>query len=99
MSHDLTKGPVIRTMLLFAFPMMVGNLLQQLYNVADTFIVGRYLGDEALAAVGSSYTLMVFLTSILIGLCMGSGVVFSRCFGRQDAQGLRESICASSYRL
>lgn len=52
MSHDLTKGPVIRTMLLFAFPMMVGNLLQQLYNVADTLIVGQFLGADALAAVG-----------------------------------------------
>ena len=68
MSHDLTKGPVIRTMLLFAFPMMVGNLLQQLYNVADTLIVGQFLGADALAAVGSSYTLMTFLTSILLAL-------------------------------
>ncbi|WP_435303551.1 MATE family efflux transporter, partial [Thomasclavelia cocleata] len=50
--------------------MILGNLLQQLYNVADTFIVGKYLGSEALAAVGSSFTLMTFLTSIILGLCM-----------------------------
>ena len=52
---------------------MIGNLLQQFYNIADTWIVGQFLGADALAAVGSSYTLMVFLTSILLGLCMGSG--------------------------
>ena len=74
MQLDLTEGKVVSRLVRFAAPLMAGNLLQQLYNVADTFIVGRYLGDEALAAVGSSYTLMVFLTSILIGLCMGSGV-------------------------
>ena len=53
--------------------MIAGNLLQQAYNLVDTLLVGRYLGPDALAAVGSSYTLMVFITSILIGLCMGSG--------------------------
>ena len=77
---DLTTGPITQTMLLFAFPMILGNLLQQLYNIADTLIVGQFLGADALAAVGSSYTLMTFLTSILLGLCMGSGAVFSiRC--------------------
>ena len=58
-----------------------GNLLQQFYNVADTLIVGQFLGSTALAAVGSSYTLMTFLTSILLGMCMGSGAVFSIRFG------------------
>ena len=70
------------SMLAFAVPMILGNLLQQCYNVADTLIVGRYLGKNALAAVGSSFTLMTFLTSILLGLCMGSGAVFSIRFGR-----------------
>ena len=62
---DLTSGSITGTMLRFALPMIAGNLLQQLYNVADTLIVGRFLGSVALAAVGSSYTLMTFLTSIL----------------------------------
>ena len=62
MQQDLTNGKISVSLITFAFPMMVGNLLQQLYNVADTFIVGRFLGSDALAAVGSSYTLMVFLT-------------------------------------
>ena len=70
MNKDLTRGPVMKSMLLFAIPMILGNLLQQCYNVADTLIVGQFLGKNALAAVGSAYTLMVFLTSIILGLCM-----------------------------
>ena len=73
MKHELTKGPVMKTMLLFAIPMILGDLLQQCYNIADTLIVGRFLGADALAAVGSAFALMTFLTSILLGLAMGSG--------------------------
>ena len=65
--------------MLFALPMIAGNLLQQLYNIADTLIVGRALGRNALAAVGSAYTLMTFLTSIFLGLSMGAGALFSIC--------------------
>lgn len=79
-------------LLKFAFPIMVGNLLQQLYNVVDTLIVGRYLGENALAAVGSSYTLMVFITSILIGLCMGSSAFFSMQFGAKNQERLEKGI-------
>lgn len=61
MEKDLTKGPILKTLLLFALPMMLGNLLQQIYNITDTIIVGRVLGSGALAAVGSTYTLMTFL--------------------------------------
>ena len=92
MTRDLTEGPITKTMLYFAFPMILGNLLQQLYNVADTLIVGRFLGPDALAAVGSSYTLMTFLTSILLGLCMGSGAVFSIRYGERNLSGLRDGI-------
>ncbi len=95
MKKDLTQGNVTKTMLLFAGPMIVGNLLQQCYNIADTLIVGRVLGAGALAAVGSAYTLMTFLTSIIIGLCMGSGAVFSVCFGRGDRQQMKQSMAAS----
>ena len=94
-SIDLTVGPISRTMLLFAVPMIVGNLLQQFYNVADTLIVGRYLGADALAAVGSAYTLMIFLTSVLLGLCMGSGAIFSLRYGAKDGVALRRSIYVS----
>ena len=95
MNKDLTQGPVMRSMLLFAVPMILGNLLQQCYNVADTLIVSWYLGPDALAAVGSAFTLMTFLTSILLGLCMGSGAVFSIRFGQRDEGALRESVRAS----
>ena len=66
MTKDLTSGPITNRLLLFALPMIIGNLLQQFYNIADTFIVGRLLGKNALAAVGSSFTLMTFLTSIIL---------------------------------
>ena len=95
MTKELTHGPITKTMLLFAVPMILGNLLQQLYNVADTLIVGQFLGPDALAAVGSSYTLMTFLTSILLGLCMGSGAVFSIRCGEQNQEGLKISIVHS----
>ncbi|MCI8887808.1 MAG: MATE family efflux transporter [Hungatella sp.] len=92
MKKDLTQGNVAQTMIRFAGPMILGNLLQQCYNIADTLIVGRFLGANALAAVGSAYTLMTFLTSILIGLCMGSGSVYSFHFGRRDEEQVKSSI-------
>ena len=85
----------MKTMLRFAVPMILGDLLQQCYNIADTLIVGRFLGADALAAVGSSFSLMTFLTSILLGLAMGSGTVFSIRCGQKDEQGLKEGILAS----
>ncbi len=95
MKKDLTQGNVTGTMLKFAGPMILGNLLQQCYNIADTLIVGRYLGPDALAAVGSAYTLMTFLTSILIGLCMGSGAVFSVYYGKKEVVWMKRSMLAS----
>ena len=93
--NELTQGPVMATMLRFAVPMILGDLLQQCYNIADALIVGRFLGADALAAVGSAFSLMTFLTSILLGLAMGSGTVFSIRFGQQDEQGLKEGVLAS----
>ncbi len=95
MQQDLTQGKIGSGLVRFALPLMAGNLLQQFYNVADTWIVGRFLGAEALAAVGSAYTLMVFLTSILLGLSMGSGAVFSIYYGRREEGALRCSLVIS----
>lgn len=95
MENELTRGPVMQTMLRFAIPMILGDLLQQCYNIADTLIVGRFLGEEALAAVGSAFSLMTFLTSIILGLAMGSGTVFSIRYGEKDETGLKEGILAS----
>ena len=95
MPQDLTTGPIASNLLRFALPLMIGNLLQQLYNVCDTWVVGRFLGPEALAAVGSSYALMVFLTSIFLGLCMGSGAAFAIQYGRRDEEQLKSSMFIS----
>ena len=97
MNRDLTRGPVTKSMLLFAIPMILGDLLQQYYNIADTLIVGQFLGRDALAAVGSSFTLMTFLTSIILGLCMGSGALLSMRFGQRDERALCENLCASFF--
>lgn len=97
MNKDLTKGPVVKSMLLFAIPMILGDLLQQCYNIADTLIVGQFLGKTALAAVGSSFTLMTFITSIILGLCMGGSALFSMRFGQRDESGLKQDLCASFF--
>ena len=95
MQHSLTQGPITKNILLFALPLMFGNLLQQMYNIADTWVVGRFLGADALAAVGSSYTLMTFLTSILLGLCMGSGAAVSMQYGSGETGKMRQSVFQS----
>ena len=84
MKYDLTTGSVSMTMLKFSLPMILGNLMQQLYNISDTLIVGHFIGTDALAAVGASYALIIFLTSVLLGLCMGSGALFSIFYGEKD---------------
>ena len=97
MNRDLTKGSVLKSMLLFSIPMILGDLLQQCYNIVDTLIVCQFLGKNALASVGSSFTLMTFITSIILGLCMGSGALFSIRYGQKDEKGLQEDVCASFF--
>lgn len=87
---NLTTGPILKNLIIFSIPMIVGNLLQQVYSLVDTMIVGKFISSQALAAVGSSYTLMVFLTSIIIGLCMGSGALFSEDYGAARMEKLKE---------
>lgn len=91
MNVDLVHGPVKRGLLRFCLPLIAGNLLQQLYNVVDTWVVGRYVGEDALAAVGSAFSLMVLLTSVILGLCMGSGVVLSQLWGQGDRATMRKA--------
>ena len=95
MKYDLTTGSVSMTMLKFSLPMILGNLMQQLYNISDTLIVGHFIGTDALAAVGASYALIIFLTSVLLGLCMGSGALFSIFYGEKDYFKLKSSIFIS----
>lgn len=88
----MTDGPISKGLMVYSFPMILGNLIQQLYNIADTLIVGRILGASALSAVGSSYSIMVLLTSMVIGLCMGSSVVFAQLYGAGDIDSMKKSI-------
>lgn len=91
-SRNLTEGDIFRNLMLFALPMIAGNLLQQVYNIVDTIVVGRFVNADALAAVGAAYTLMTFLTSIVIGLCMGSGALFSKAFGAGRIDEMKQDI-------
>ena len=84
MTQDMTRGSIVKGLARFSLPLVAANLLQQCYNIADTLIVGRVLGEEALAAVGAAYSLMTFLNSVLIGLCMGMGAYLSIQFGARD---------------
>lgn len=94
-SIDLTTGSPTRKMIAFALPIFAGNLFQQIYSVSDTFVVGRFLGKEALAAVGACSAVIIFVTSILIGLCMGSGVYFADLYGAKKYKELSVSISTS----
>ncbi len=94
--HDLTTGSITGGLWAFAVPLMLGNVLQQLYNLADTWVVGKYIGDGALAAVGSSYTLLTFLTSVVIGLSLGTGSYVSMAFGRRDNAAIRSGVFMSA---
>ena len=95
MTHDLTQGNETKVLIKFTIPMIIGNLFQQLYNVADSIIVGRFIGPEALGAVGSSFAVMVLLTSIIIGSCIGSGTVFSNLYGANKIDELKNSFFTS----
>lgn len=94
-NQDLTKGNITSKLWAFAAPLILCNVMQQLYNLADTWIVGRYIGDNALAAVGSSYTLMTFLTSVIFGLCLGSSAFFSVAFGERNVKKIKNGIFVS----
>ena len=99
MATSMVKGNPVKLMLSFAFPLLIGNLLQQIYNITDTIIVGRVLGAGALAAVGSTYTLMTFLTSVMIGLCMGCGALFSIHYGAGRQNRMRECMWVSFWMI
>lgn len=88
----MTEGPIGRQIIRFAIPLFLGNLFQQLYNTADTLIVGRLLGSSALAAVSSSGSLVFLLVGFFGGICMGAGVVISRFFGAKDDRSLTLAI-------
>ena len=95
-NRDLTTGSITGGLWSFAVPLMLGNVFQQFYNLADTWVVGKCVGDNALAAVGSSYTLLTFLNSVIIGLSLGTGAFVSMAFGRKRNDEIRGGIFMSS---
>jgi len=90
--RDLTDGRPGKLILQFATPMLIGNVFQQLYNVTDSIIVGRFLGKEALAAVGASFPLIFMLISFVIGIASGSTIIIAQYFGAKDLAKVRRSV-------
>ena len=90
--HSLTEGPIWKSMLVFALPVLLGNVLQQLYNAFDAWCVGNYIGDDALAAVSSSGSLIFMMVSFFNGVAMGAGVVIARAFGARQYDSMERSI-------
>ena len=90
--HDMTVGPPWQRLMEFSVPMLIGNLAQQLYNTADSIVVGHYVGDNALAAVGSAAPILNLLLALFVGISTGAGIVISQNFGAGDRKKLSESI-------
>ncbi|MCI5928958.1 MAG: MATE family efflux transporter [Pseudoflavonifractor capillosus] len=90
--EPMTSGAIWKRMILFALPLMLGNLFQQMYNTVDSLIVGRFVGSSALAAVSSSGSLIGMLIGLLSGISSGAGVIVARHFGAQDKEGLHRTV-------
>ena len=88
----MTEGAVWKKILYFAMPVFWGNLFQQLYNVVDSLVVGNFVGKDALAAVGSSGSLIFMLVGFVGGIYVGAGVVIARYFGAKDIKNMQEAI-------
>ena len=89
---DMTEGTPWKRILQFSIPMILGNIAQQLYNTADTVIVGIYVGDNALSAVGSASPILNLLLALFVGIATGAGIVVSQSFGAKDRETLSSAI-------
>ena len=96
MINDMTKGAPLKLLLLFSVPLLIGNIFQQLYNIADIVIVGRTLGMNALAAVGATSPVFFFLMFVVVGLTNGFAVITGQRFGAKDPVGVRRSVTVST---
>lgn len=94
-SIDMTTGSPTKKIILFSLPILLGNIFQQLYSLSDTLVVGRFLGKEALAAVGASSALVVLINSVMFGLCMGSSILFAKYYAAKDTKNLSKAISTS----
>ena len=90
--RDLTVGKESRLIFLFALPMLIGNVFQQMYNLVDSLVVGRFVGTEALAAVGVSFPILFLLIALVMGMTMGSTVILSQYYGAKDMERVRRTI-------
>lgn len=95
MKTDMTTGCPIRHIVMFLIPLLIGNTFQQFYNMADTLIVGRYLGVDDLAAVGSSGSIIFLITGFAIGLTAGLSIIISQHYGGRDYEGVKRDLAAS----
>jgi len=93
--RDLTKGDEATTLITFALPLLLGNVFQQFYNMVDSFVVGRFVGTNALAAVGVSFPVIFLLVALIMGITMGSSVLISQFFGAKDEERLAYTISTS----
>lgn len=94
-SIDLTSGSVIKKLLIFALPILVSNIMQQLYNTADMIVVGNFVGDNALAAVGATGEITVLIINLFFGLSIGANIICSNLFGARNKEGLSRSMHTS----
>lgn len=90
--RDLSEGPVGKQIFLFALPMLLGNVFQQLYNIVDTIIIGRYIGTDALAAAGASFPVIFVLVSLVIGITTGTTIIISQYFGAKNFESVKRAI-------
>lgn len=97
MVKDMTEGNPIKLIMSFAVPMLIGNIFQQVYNLVDAAVVGRYVGDNALAAVGSTGSMLLFLVAFAIGLSGGAGIIISQYFGSKQYDKLKKTVVALFY--
>ena len=95
MTKDMTKGSPVKHILLFSIPLLIGNVFQQFYSMVDTIIVGRFVGVDALAAVGATGSLVFLINGFALGLTSGFSVMVSQRFGANDEKGLRKAVSSS----
>ena len=89
---DMVRGPVLKKMLLFSLPLMCSSILQLLFNAADIIVVGRFAGDNSLAAVGSNSALITLMTNLFIGFSVGANVTAARFYGARKQKDLKETV-------
>ena len=96
MTHNMTSGPITPLLVRFTIPLVLGNLFQLTYNAADSVIVGRFVGEDALAAVGTSNPLMTLAILFINGMCLGAGILVSNAFGAQDTDRLEKQVSTTA---